>query len=89
MFLLFQYRFSTIGTINAKRKAYISIQTNDFLAHLSRKLKGELISSSIPMLQRPSSSLFTIFKHGYLRGQQADHNQILSEERLHGDLVQI
>ena len=32
------------------------------------------------MHRRPSSSLsFTIFKHEYLRGQQADRNQILSE----------
>ena len=38
------------------------------------------------MLRRPSSSLssssFTIFKHKYLRGQQADRNQILSEASL-------
>ena len=38
--------------------------------------KAQRLAYIIPMLRRPSSSS-TIFKHEYLRGQQADRNQIL------------
>ena len=55
-----------------------------FLAHLSRRLRGELIvyrSSRRPSVHacvRPSVRVHT-FKHEYLRDQWVDRNQILSE----------
>ena len=60
-----------------------------FLAHLSRRLKGELIvyrSIRRPLVRplvRPSvSASVNIFKLEYLRNQWANHNQILSEASL-------
>ena len=53
----------------------------EFLAHLSRRLRGELIvyqSSRRPLV----CESVNIFKHEYLRDQQADRNQILSEASL-------
>ena len=53
----------------------------EFLAHLSRRLKGELIvyrSIRRPCV-RPSVN---IFKLEYLRNQWANRNQILSEASL-------
>ena len=52
-----------------------------FLAHLSRRLRGELIvyqSSCRPCLRE----CINIFKHEFLGDQQADRNQILSEASL-------
>ena len=52
----------------------------DFLAHLSRRLKGELIVyQSIRACVRASVN---IFKLEYLRNQWANRNQILSEASL-------
>ena len=56
-----------------------------FLAHQSRRLRGELIvyqSSSRPSVRACVSLCVNIFKHEYLSDQQADHNQILSEASL-------
>ena len=60
-----------------------------FLAHLSRRLKGELIvyrSIRRPLVRplvRPSvSASVNIFELEYLRNQSANHNQILSEASL-------
>ena len=52
---------------------------NEFLAHLSQRLVGELINS-IPMLRR--LSVVHNFKHEYLCNQWANHNEILSEASL-------
>ena len=55
-----------------------------FLAHLSRRLVGELIvypcSGVRPASVRPS--VVHNFKHEYLSNQLADHNEILSEASL-------
>ena len=60
-----------------------------FLAHLSRRLKGELIvyrsirRPCVSALVRPSVRLWVnIFKLEYLRNQWANRNQILSEASL-------
>ena len=66
---------------------YLSlVNCNLILAHLSRKLRGELIekqSSRRPTVRpcmRPSS--VNPFKHQYLSEQRVDCNQILPEELL-------
>ena len=52
-----------------------------FLAHLSRRLKGELIVYR--SIRRPSvRPSVNIFKLEYLRNQWANRNQILSEASL-------
>ena len=56
---------------------------HNFLAHLSRRLRGELIvyrSARRPSV-RPSVRVHT-FKHEYLRDQWVNSNQILSEASL-------
>ena len=61
-----------------------------FLAHLSRRLKGELIvyrsirRPLVRLLVRPlvRPCVRNIFKLEYLRNQWANHNQILSEASL-------
>ena len=62
---------------------------NAFLAHLSRRLKGELIvypwigRPFVRPLVRPSvSASVNIFKLEYLRNQWANRNQNLSEASL-------
>ena len=54
-----------------------------FLAHLSRRLVGELIVYPWSGV-RPSASVVVVhnFKHEYLCNQWADHNGILSEASL-------
>ena len=52
-----------------------------FLAHLSRRLVGELIVYPWSGV-RPSSVVVHNFKHKYLCNRWADHNQILSEASL-------
>ena len=44
--------------------------------------KAQRLAYIIPMLRRLSSLSSTINKHEYLRGKQADRNQILSEASL-------
>ena len=61
------------------------IENSVFLAHLSRRLKGELIvyRSIRRRLVRASVGLkVNIFKLEYLRNQWANRNQILSEASL-------
>ena len=63
-----------------KLKAQIS-----FLAHLSRRLMGELIvyrSSRRPSVRPLVRPCVHTFKHEYLRNQWANCNQILSEASL-------
>ena len=57
---------------------------NAFLAHLSRKLTMWAFRMEIePASVRPSvRPCVHTFKHEYLRDQQADYNQILSEASL-------
>ena len=53
-----------------------------FLAHLSRRLRGELIvyrSSRRPLVRASVSPSVHTFKHKYLCNQLADQNEILSE----------
>ena len=53
-----------------------------FLAHLSQRLRGELIgweSSRRPSVRPCVRACVNTFKHKYLRDQWADRNQILSE----------
>ena len=53
-----------------------------FLAHLNRRLRGELIgweSSRRPLVRACVRGCVNTFKHKYLRDQLADRNQILSE----------
>ena len=57
--------------------------TTSFLAHLSQRLKGELIVYR--SIRR--ASVKNIFKLEYLRNQWADRNQILSEASLGGGLI--
>ena len=52
------------------------------LAHLSRRLVGELIVYPWSGVRPSSSSVVHNFKHEYLCNQWADHNQILSEASL-------
>ena len=59
-------------------KIYFGIVNPCFLAHLSRRLKGELIVYR--SIWRPSvRPSVNIFKLKYLRNQWANRNQILSE----------
>ena len=56
-----------------------------FLAHLSRRLKGELIvyrSIRRPCVRACVRASVNIFKLEYLRNQWANRNQILSEASL-------
>ena len=56
-----------------------------FLAHLSRRLKGELIvyrSIRRPLVSASVRLCVNIFKLEYLRNQWANRNQILSEASL-------
>ena len=70
----------------AKRKSLQIIKNNYslliffFLAHLSRRLEGELLVYPWSGV-RPSSVVHN-FKHEYLCIQWADHNEILSEASL-------
>ena len=61
-----------------------------FLAHLSRRLKGELIvyrSIRCPCVRASVGPWVNIFKLEYLRNQWANRNQILSEASLGGGLI--
>ena len=56
-----------------------------FLAHLSRRLRGELIvyrSSRRPLVRACVGASVHTFKHEYLSNQLADWNEILSEASL-------
>ena len=77
------------NTGEGDRSVVCSLRFVTFLAHLSRRLKGELIvyrSIRRPLVRplvRPSvSASVNIFKLEYLRNQWANHNQILSEASL-------
>ena len=52
------------------------------LAHLSRRLVGELIVYPWSGVRPSSSSVIHNFKHNYLCNQWTDHNEILSEASL-------
>ena len=57
-------------------------ELSPFLAHLSRRLKGELIvyrSIRRPSIRPSVRPCVNIFKLEYLRNQWANRNQILSE----------
>ena len=69
----------TIFYYDLKPNIYIIVST--FLAHLSRRLKGELIVYR--SIRRPwVRASVNIFKLEYLRNQWANRNQILSEASL-------
>ena len=60
-------------------------ENSGFLAHLSRRLKGELIvyrSIRRPCVSASVRLCVNIFKLEYLRNQWANRNQILSEASL-------
>ena len=73
----------------SRRHIYLNFYHQKFLAHLSRRLKGELIvycsirRPCVRALVRPSVRLWVnIFKLKYLCNQWANRNQILSEASL-------
>ena len=81
----FNIRFSTIGRRNVKTESMFSYKQMYFLAHLSRRLKGELIvyQSSCRLAVCLSVCLcVNIFKLEYLCNQWANRNEILSEPSL-------
>ena len=64
---------------------FLSFLSFFFLAHLSRRLKGELIvyrAIRRPLVCACDSASVNIFKLEYLRNQWANRNQILSEASL-------
>ena len=63
----------------------VKFKKGPFLAHLSRRLIGELIvyrSSRRPCVRPSVRASVHIFKHEYLCNQLADWNEILSEASL-------
>ena len=68
-----------------EKKFIMIFELLPFLAHLSRRLKGELIvyrSIRRPSVSASVSASVNIFKLEYLRNQWANRNQILSEASL-------
>ena len=68
----------------------VHTQKYQFLAHLSRRLKGELIvyrSIRRPWVRASVRASVNIFKLEYLRNQWANRNQILSEASLGWGLI--
>ena len=69
----------------ARGQNLVHLKQIGFLAHLSRRLKGELkVYRSIrrPLVRPLVRPCVNIFKLEYLRNQSANRNQILSEASL-------
>ena len=66
---------------HVKQAFYMSLN-HKLLAHLSRRLVGELVVYPWSFVRRPSG--VHNFKHEYLCNQWANHNEIISEHHWDG-----